>query len=114
MAAFAQFASDLDAATRAQLERGERLTELLKQGQYVPMSVEEQIISIYAGTNGYVDALPVSSVREYEAGLLKYFKQKHAAVLEEIREKRDVDPELKKKIDKALKRFAKKFAPGEG
>ncbi len=113
MAAFAQFASDLDAATRAQLERGERLTELLKQGQYVPMPVEEQIISIYAGTNGYVDALPVSAVREYEVGLLKYMRDKHAAVLEELREKQAVDADLKKKIDKALKRFAKKFAPGE-
>jgi F-type H+-transporting ATPase subunit alpha len=114
MAAFAQFASDLDAATRAQLERGERLTELLKQGQYVPLAVEKQVLVIFAGTNGYVDKLPVSALRQYEEELLRHFQDKHADILEEIREKKVVGDELKKKLDKALKAFGNSFVPAEG
>ncbi len=90
MAAFAQFASDLDAATRAQLERGQRLTELLKQGQYVPLPVEKQVVIIYAGTNGFVDKLPVDSLDEYEEELYRYIDEKHPDLWTEIREKREI------------------------
>ncbi len=114
MAAFAQFASDLDATTRAQLERGERLTELLKQAQYRPLPVEKQTVIIYAGTNGHVDKLPLSALDQYEAELLRHLDAKHPEILEEIREKRQISDELKKKLEKALKKFGKKFVPSEG
>jgi F-type H+-transporting ATPase subunit alpha len=110
MAAFAQFASDLDAATRAQLDRGQRLTELLKQGQYVPQPVEKQVLIIYAGVNGFVDKFPVESLRQYEQDLFRYFDEKHRDLLDEIRDKKEIDDELKKKLDKALKKFGKSFA----
>jgi F-type H+-transporting ATPase subunit alpha len=109
MAAFAQFASDLDAATRAQLERGQRLTELLKQGQYVPLPVEKQVVIIYAGTNGFVDKLPVDSLREYEQELYRFIDEKHPDFWTEIREKKEIGDDLKKKLDKALKKFTKNF-----
>jgi len=109
MAAFAQFASDLDAATRAQLERGQRLTELLKQGQYVPLAVEKQVVIIYAGTNGYVDKLPVESLKEFEQELYRHIDEKHADLWSDIREKREVTDEIKKKLDKVLKKFVKGF-----
>ena len=109
MAAFSQFASDLDAATRAQLERGQRLTELLKQGQYEPLPVERQVLIIYAGTQGFVDELPVESLREYEDELFKYVSENHADIFEEITKKKKLDDKLKKKVDKVLKKFSKKF-----
>ncbi|HEY3492693.1 MAG TPA: F0F1 ATP synthase subunit alpha, partial [Solirubrobacterales bacterium] len=84
-AAFAQFGSDLDKATQMQLARGERMTELLKQGQYSPLSMEEQVVVLYAGTNGYLDDLPVEDVRRFEDGLLDWFRTRHADVLETIR-----------------------------
>jgi F-type H+/Na+-transporting ATPase subunit alpha len=113
MAAFAQFASDLDAATRAQLERGQRLTELLKQGQYVPQPVEKQVITIYAGTQGMVDKLPVDSLKSFEAELHRHMDDKHPELLQEIREKKELTDELRKKLDKVLKKFAKSFVAGE-
>ena len=113
MEAFAQFASDLDAASRAQLERGRRLVELLKQDQYVPLAVEKQVMIIYAGTNGFVDKLPVESLREFEVELYRYIDDKHPDVWQEIREKKEVDDELKKKVDKLLKTFAKQFVASE-
>jgi F-type H+/Na+-transporting ATPase subunit alpha len=109
MAAFAQFASDLDSATRAQLERGQRLTELLKQGQYVPLPVEKQVVLIYAGTNGFVDKLPVESLKQFEAELYRHVDEKHPDLWKEIREKREINDELKKKLDKVLKKFTKGF-----
>jgi F-type H+/Na+-transporting ATPase subunit alpha len=109
MAAFAQFASDLDAATRAQLERGARLTELLKQGQYVPLAVEKQIVLIYAGINGYVDKLPLDSLDEYEKELYRHLEDKHAEFLNDLREKKEITDEIKKKLDKVLKKFTDKF-----
>jgi F-type H+-transporting ATPase subunit alpha len=112
MAAFAQFASDLDAATRAQLERGKRLVELLKQGQYVPLPVEKQVVIVYAGTNGYADKLPVESLRQYEEELFRYIDEKHPELWSDIRDKRELNDEIKGKLDKALKAFAKKFASG--
>jgi F-type H+-transporting ATPase subunit alpha len=109
MAAFSQFASDLDASTRAQLERGERLTELLKQGQYVPLPVEKQVVVIYAGTQGFVDKLPVESLKQFETELFRYIDEKHPELWDEIKQKRELTDDIKKKLDKALKKFAKGF-----
>ncbi|MFZ5891703.1 MAG: F0F1 ATP synthase subunit alpha [Myxococcota bacterium] len=111
MAAFAQFASDLDAATRAQLERGKRLTELLKQGQYVPLAVEKQVVVVYAGTQGYTDKLPVESLRQYEEELYRFIDQKHADLWELIRTKRELTDDVKSALDKALKAFGAEFVP---
>jgi len=110
MAAFAQFASDLDASTRRQLERGQRLVELLKQGQYVPMPVERQILSIYAGTNGYLDEVPVEAVNEYEQELLRFVDEQHPQVWKTFaEEKLAMTDKLKGQIEAALKAFASKF-----
>ena len=109
MAAFAQFASDLDASTRAQLERGQRLTELLKQGQYVPLPIEKQVLIIYAGTNGFVDKLPVASLKSFEQELYRHVDEKHPDLWTDIREKREITDEVKKKLDKVLKKFVKGF-----
>jgi F-type H+-transporting ATPase subunit alpha len=109
MEAFAQFASDLDAATRAQLDRGSRLVELLKQGQYVPLAVERQVVIIFAGTQGYVDKLPVESLRQYEEELYRFIDEKHPDLFEDIRTKKEVNDEIKKKLEKVLKAFGKQF-----
>lgn len=111
MAAFAQFASDLDAATRAQLERGQRMTELLKQGQYQPLPVEKQVLIIYAGVNGHVDKLPVTAVRQYEKELFAYVETNHPKLLEEIRVKKEIAGAVKDEVDSALKTFTEKFVP---
>ena len=108
-AAFSQFASDLDAATRAQLERGARLVELLKQGQYVPLSVEKQVVTIFAGTQGYVDKVPVSSLRQFELDLHAHLDAKHPEILSEIREKKEISKDLTAKLDTLLREFAKTF-----
>jgi F-type H+-transporting ATPase subunit alpha len=109
MEAFAQFASDLDAASRAQLERGRRLVELLKQDQYVPLPVERQVLIVYAGTTGLVDKLPVESLREFEVELYRFIDQNHPEIWKDIREKREIDEALKKSVDAALKTFLKRF-----
>jgi F-type H+-transporting ATPase subunit alpha len=109
MAAFAQFASDLDAATRAQLDRGARLVELLKQGQYVPLAVEKQVVIIFAGTQGYVDKLPVESLHNYEAELYRYIDEKHADLWEDIRTKKEITDEIKTKLVGVLKAFGAQF-----
>ena len=109
MAAFAQFASDLDAATRAQLERGERLTELLKQDQFVPLPVERQILIIYAGTQGYVDKLPVADLRRYERELYQYVDKKHPEVWTAVLESREITDDVKKQFDNVLGKFTRKF-----
>ncbi|MFC0686012.1 MULTISPECIES: F0F1 ATP synthase subunit alpha [Sphingomonadaceae] len=110
MAAFAQFGSDLDASTQKLLNRGARLTELLKQKQFSPLKFEEQTVSIFAGTNGYLDGLPVSKVTEYEAEMLDFMHEKHADVLELIRSTKDFGDEAKAKTKAALDAFAKQFA----
>src|SRR5882757_5115162 len=109
MEAFAQFASDLDAATRAQLDRGSRLVELLKQGQYVPLAVEKQVVIIFAGTQGYVDKLPVESLRSYEEELYRFIDEKHADLWEDIRTKKEITDEIKTKLVGVLKTFGKQF-----
>ncbi|MSP24251.1 MAG: F0F1 ATP synthase subunit alpha [Myxococcales bacterium] len=109
MAAFAQFASDLDAKTRAQLERGKRLVEILKQGQYVPLDVTKQVVIIYAATNGYVDALPVDVLRRYEQELYAFLDSKHGALVEKLAKKKELQDEIKAELDKALTAFGKLF-----
>jgi F-type H+/Na+-transporting ATPase subunit alpha len=112
MAAFSQFASDLDAATRAQLERGKRMTELLKQGQYQPLSVERQVVIIFAGVNGFVDKLPVEAIREYEKELFGFIDEKHPGILEDLRVKKELKPDIQQKLEAVLNEFAGKFVPG--
>jgi F-type H+-transporting ATPase subunit alpha len=113
MEAFAQFASDLDAATRAQLDRGARLVELLKQGQYAPLPVERQIVIIYAGTNGFVDSIPTSSLRQFEKELFAHIDEKHADVFKSIREKKEITFDVKAKLDELLKKFVSNFVPSK-
>jgi len=110
MAAFAQFGSDLDAATQKLLNRGARLTELLKQPQFSPLPFEEQTVSIFAGTNGYLDSIPVADVTRYEAEMLSFMRQSHADVLGLIRDTKEFGDEAKAKTVAALDAFAKQFA----
>ncbi|WP_324263024.1 F0F1 ATP synthase subunit alpha [Altererythrobacter sp. H2] len=110
MAAFAQFGSDLDASTQKLLNRGARLTELLKQKQFSPMPFEEQTVSIFAGTNGYLDAVATDRVTEYEAAMLSFMRNEHADVLALIRDTKDFGDEAKSKTVAALDAFAKQFA----
>ncbi len=105
MAAFAQFGSDLDAATQKQLNRGARLVELLKQGQYQPLSIEQQVVIIYAGTNGYVDELPVAALKKYEQELFSFISSKHADVFADILKKRELDNDLRAKLNSVLGEF---------
>ena len=105
MAAFAQFGSDLDAATQAQLHRGERLVELLKQGQYKPLSVVEQIISIFAGVRGLVDDIAVGDVQKFESGLLNFMADKHKAVMDKIAEAKKLDDETEGLVQAAIEEF---------
>ncbi|MBI1996818.1 MAG: F0F1 ATP synthase subunit alpha [Deltaproteobacteria bacterium] len=109
MAAFAQFGSDLDQATQRQLNRGARLVELLKQGQYEPLAVERQILIIYAGTNGFVDELPLTALKKYEQELYSFIESKHPDIFAEILKKRELDGELRAKITKALEEFKGAF-----
>ncbi|MBI5643033.1 MAG: F0F1 ATP synthase subunit alpha [Deltaproteobacteria bacterium] len=105
LAAFAQFGSDLDPATQKQLARGTRLVEVLKQGQYKPLPVEKQVLIIYAATNGYVDSYPVASLKRYEEELMAFFESRHGALVNEIRDKKNIDNDLKAKLNKALEEF---------
>ena len=111
MEAFAQFASDLDAATKRQLSRGQRLTEALKQGQYVPMDVVDQVVLIYAANKGYIDNLEVSSIRRYKAELLEYLHTSHASLLDTIGKKKALDAEGESGLQAALKAFSERFDP---
>ena len=110
MAAFAQFASDLDASTQRLLARGARLTELLKQPQFSPMPVEEQVISIYAGTKGYLDNIPVGKVGEFERRMISELKVREPAVLTSIREQREMKGDVEKTLVSFMDGFAKTFA----
>jgi F-type H+-transporting ATPase subunit alpha len=110
MAAFAQFGSDLDATTQRLLNRGARLTELLKQPQFSPLKIEEQVVVIYAGVNGYLDPLPVSSVQRFEAELLRYMRDRHKDILDAIRDQKEISKETGDKLKTAVDSFAKAFA----
>jgi F-type H+-transporting ATPase subunit alpha len=111
MAAFAQFGSDLDATTQRLLARGARLTELLKQPQFSPLKMEEQVVVIFAGTRGYLDPLPVSAVGRFEQELLRIMRDQHADILETIRTEKALSPETEKKLVEAIDKFAKAFTP---
>ncbi len=110
MAAFAQFGSDLDPATQRMLARGERLVEVLKQDQYVPLEVERQVAIIYAATNGFLDDIAVGDVRRFEAELYGFLETSHAELLDLIRERKNLDDEVKSKLDAALEEFKNIFA----
>jgi F-type H+-transporting ATPase subunit alpha len=109
LAAFAQFGSDLDKASLAQLNRGRRLVEILKQGQYQPLPVEKQILIIFAGTNAFLDDLPVEQCRKFEAELYRFVENSHRALLDEIRNKKALDEELRGKMQKVLQEFKERF-----
>ena len=111
MAAFAQFGSDLDASTQRLLNRGARLTELLKQPQFSPLKVEEQVVVIYAGVNGYLDPLPVAAVRKFEDGLLRLMREEHGEVLDAIRTQKEISDDTGRKLKAAVDAYAKAFAP---
>ena len=113
MATFAQFGSDLDQATKAQLERGERLMEILKQEQYSPLPVQKQILLIYAGANGYLDDLPVSSLRRFEKELYGFLDNNCGKLLKELKTKKELDEPLTAEIEKALHKFKEGFTADE-
>jgi F-type H+-transporting ATPase subunit alpha len=110
MEAFAQFASDLDATTQKMLARGSRLTELLKQAQFSPMPVEEQVVSIFAGTRGYLDGVPVRDVVRFEREMLSSIRSKNPGILDSIRTDRELKKDTEAKLSDALAEFAKIFA----
>ena len=110
MAAFAQFASDMDASTRALLERGARLTELLKQAQYSPMLVEEQVAVIFAGVKGFLDQIAVTDIGRFEAGLLDHLRSNNQDVLDTIRDEKALSDATSDKLAKAIEAFGKSFS----
>jgi len=110
MAAFAQFGSDLDAATQHMLARGARLVEVLKQPQFQPQPVERQILIVYAATSGFIDQIPVEAVRRYETELGEYVEAKHAQLLTTLREKRELTAEVKQQLNAVLEEFKARFA----
>jgi len=112
-AAFAQFGGDLDKATLAQLARGERMVELLKQGQFLPMTMEDQVVVIYAGTNGFVDDYPVNVLGRYEQELLSFMKARKTDVLTELKSNGKLEGDLEKRLRDALTEFAKQFSVEE-
>jgi F-type H+-transporting ATPase subunit alpha len=109
LAAFAQFGSDLDKATLAQIERGKRMVELLKQDQFVPLALEDQIVILFAGTQGYLDDLPIESIKKFEAEFLRYIKETKEDIRAEIREKKALDDTLKEKLAHTIEGFKKGF-----
>jgi F-type H+-transporting ATPase subunit alpha len=109
MASFAQFSSDLDPSTQKLLARGARLTELLKQPQYKPLAVEEQVVSVFAGTRGYLDKVPVDQVVAFEAGLLSALKSKDQGILDAIRDDAQIKPDVEKKLIAFIENFARQF-----
>jgi F-type H+-transporting ATPase subunit alpha len=110
LAAFAQFGSDLDQGTQRQLNRGKRLTEILKQPQYQPLPVEKQVAIVYAATNGYLDSVPVEKLRQYEDDLYRVLDTRYGALLASIREEKTLSDEIKKNLNATLDDFGKQFA----
>jgi F-type H+-transporting ATPase subunit alpha len=112
LAAFAQFGSELDKATQAQLARGERLTEVLKQDQFVPLPVERQVLVIYAGTHGHLDGVSTADCRRYERELFAFVETNYPGVLKKIAEQKKLDDTLEGEVGQALEAFAERFAAG--
>jgi F-type H+-transporting ATPase subunit alpha len=110
LAAFAQFGSDLDKATQQQLNRGQRLTEILKQPQYSPMPVEQQVVSIWAATKGFIDDIAVADVRKFEQGLLSFMETSKGSVLDRIRERKKLDEEIETELRAAVTEFKDRFS----
>jgi F-type H+-transporting ATPase subunit alpha len=106
MAAFSQFASDLDKVTRDQLARGARLVEILKQGQYAPLPIERQVVIIYAGTRGYIDKIDIAHIAGYERGLYDFIEKKYPSIYENLRTKKTLDEQTEALFKKALEEFA--------
>ena len=109
LAAFAQFGSDLDKSSQAQLARGERMVELLKQDQYVPIPVEKQVAILFAGANGLLDDIPTASVRRFEGEFFAFLDRRYADLLKQIREKKTIDDALKAQVEAAIKEFKGTF-----
>jgi F-type H+-transporting ATPase subunit alpha len=109
LAAFAQFGSDLDKASQQQLNRGKHLTEILKQGQYSPLPLEKQIAIIYAGTQGFLDDLPIERCRKFEADFYRFIESAHPTIFEDIRTKKALDDALRAKLTDAVKEFKTRF-----
>jgi F-type H+-transporting ATPase subunit alpha len=109
MAAFAQFGSDLDATTQRMLSRGTRLVEVLKQGQYEPQPVENQVLIIYAGTNGFLDHLPESALKKYETELSRFVDTNHPDLLSELRTKHELTDDMRDRLQSALQEFNETF-----
>jgi F-type H+-transporting ATPase subunit alpha len=112
LAAFAQFGSDLDPATQRQLNRGKRLTEILKQSQYRPLSVQKQVAIVFAATTGYLDDVAVEKLRQYEEELFRFLESRKASLLAAIDEKKTLDDDIKAQLNAALAEFGKQFAAG--
>ena len=110
MAAFAQFGSDLDAATQKMLARGSRLTELLKQSQFSPLKMEEQVCVIFAGTRGYLDSVPVSAIGRYEQELLRTLRDQNPKILAAISSSKELKADTEKDLVAVLEKFTKAFA----
>jgi F-type H+-transporting ATPase subunit alpha len=110
--AFSQFGSDLDAATKVQLERGKRLVEVLKQEQYQPLAVELQVISIYAVNSGFTDKLPVEEIRNFEIALHKHVQANQKEFLDELRSKKNLDEAIEGKLTKIIESFVTEFSAG--
>ena len=108
--AFAQFASDLDESSRKQLDRGQRMVEILKQPPYSPLPVENQVVIIFAGSRGFLDDIPVSSIGKFEAELYPYIEAKYPEIFEEIRSKKTIEKDLEDNLIKALNDFKATFA----
>ena len=109
LAAFAQFGSDLDKATQAQLARGQRLTEILKQPQYVPMGVEKQVLIIWSAINGFTDDVAIEDIRKFETELLRFIENSHPGVLQQLREKKAITDEIKSDLEQSLKDFKERW-----
>ncbi len=114
LAAFAAFGSDLDVATQAQLTRGERLVEILKQPQYLPLPMEKQVTILFAGTNGYLDALPIETLADYESEMYSYIESNDPSIFSDLKEKEEFTDELKDKVNKALTSFGETFKATKG
>ncbi len=109
LAAFAQFGSDLDKASQAQLNRGRRLVEILKQGQFAPIPAEKQVLIIYVGTRGLLDDVPVERCRAFEAGFLSFIESGHPGILATLREKKAFDDDLKANVEALAAEFKQRF-----
>ena len=109
LAKFAQFGAELDKATQAQLTRGQKMVEILKQGQYAPLPVEKQVMIVYAATNGYLDDIPTEAVGRFEAEFYKFLDENFAKLVSELRDKKDIDEAFTGELKKAIEKFKQEF-----